>query len=103
MQKEKPTTLGDVLDAISKASQRTQDNFDKIDLRFDEVGLKISKARDEAFVHADRKAAEVIAEIGKRINTHKEQDKKFKTGLIDVMKNNTLASKPELDQLTVLI
>lgn len=99
--KEKPT-LKDVYDQIGVIINIAATKDDLKVLKT-ELKLEIGKVRDEAFVHADRKSVEVIAEIGKRINHHGERDKKFKTGLIDVMKNNSLASGPELEQLGVLI
>ena len=50
-----------------------------------ELKLEIGKARDEAFDHTDRKAAEVILEIGKKLNLNKEPDKGFKKGLLGQM------------------
>ncbi len=117
MEKEKEPTIQDVLDAMHAFAGNTQERFEKIDERFENIDerfdkiderfdnleknlrLEIGKARDEAFVHADRKSEEVIVEVGKIINRRAEHENKFKHELVSVMKRNSLLGAKELKHL----
>ena len=74
----------------------TKDDLKKMK---DELKLEIGKARDEAFVHADRKSVAVIAKLDEIIDKHEEHENTFKHELVSAMKRNSLLGVKDLKQL----
>lgn len=103
MEKEKEPTIRDVLDVMHVFAGNMEERFDKVDQSFIELEknlrLEIGIARDKALDYADTKAEDAIIESGKKINEHKDQDKKFKKELIASMKRNSLLGAKDLKQL----
>ena len=104
---EKEPNIQDVLDVMHTFAGNMEERFDKIDQSFIDLEknlrLEIGTARDKAFDHADRKAKGAIIESGKKINEHKDQDKKFKKELVASMKRNSLLNPQDLKQLEAAI
>ena len=110
MEKENPS-LKDIYEQIRLVvnTASTKDDMEKIEEKMitkkdlevltKELKLEIGKARDEAFVHADRKSEEVIVEVGKIINKRSEHENKFKHELVSAMKRNSLLGAKDLKQL----
>ena len=115
MQHHDPT-INDVLTAINKFSTAVDKRFDGVESRLDEVerdmkGLKgeVSDLRatmTNQYVsksYLDQKLGEHTEAIISRIDRKFEREKKFKVGVLDILKRNKLASQEEIRTLEQLI
>lgn len=103
------TTIDDLAIMIKKGFDHVNERFDKINERFDKIEGKVdnldatlkNQYPDKSYL--TDKLADLAAEIGARIDRKKEQDRKFKEKMIEILKRNSLAKEEEILFLKNLI
>lgn len=96
-------------DHVDERFEKIDERFGKIDGRFEEMEEKIDNLEATLLnQYPDKnylsdKLGDLAAEIGARIERKKEQDRKFKEKVIEILKRNSLAEEDEILFLKKLV
>jgi len=104
-------TIEQVLVTINDFATQTQERFEKIDQRFEKIEKQMATKDDLAKMecrlvtksYLDDKLANVVVEIGARINQVKEKGKMFNQKLVGFLDKHTTFETSEINELKELI
>lgn len=104
-------TVEQILITVNDFATQTQEQFEKIDQRFEKIESQMATKEDLAKLecrlvtksYLDDKLADVISEIGAGINRVKDKGKLFNQKLVNYLDKHTVFETSEINELKELI